>query len=347
MSTKMGFWRWALASAAILIATGTAGARVIDPTGVTTEEPAAIVLYPKLKVDLNTCQGGFCSLTPDVACTDSADCSGCNGSTCQPRRRRSRARRLRVPGRGRRHDRAADQHLGVPDQGDCFYTNTNSHCSNAPRRSARTRTSATSCPRGGLCVPGWVETDFRLTLTKRQPISWSVNDGLSALPLASDRRARARRRSSTTATFRPRPKSRSPASCSASRSTSPPSCRATATTTRARRPIDQDDPRRDRREQVQRDRHQGDRGPPGRQSERAQHRRSGCRVRRVQRDGRSAALRRLPERPHPEPLLRRRQRGHARRRGAGRGELGADHRPLPARLPDADRQRPGRPRSSS
>ena len=31
----------------------------------------------------------------------------------------------------------------------------------------------------------WVETDFRLTLTKRQPISWSVNDGLSALPLNS------------------------------------------------------------------------------------------------------------------------------------------------------------------
>ena len=69
MSTKMGFWRWALASAAILIATGAADARVIDPTGVTTQEPAAITLFPRLKVDLNTCLenwdgAGFCSLTP-------------------------------------------------------------------------------------------------------------------------------------------------------------------------------------------------------------------------------------------------------------------------------------------
>ena len=70
MGTKMGFWRWALASAAILIATGAAGARVIDPTGVTTQEPAAITLFPRLKVDLNTCVAnfdgmGFCSLTPE------------------------------------------------------------------------------------------------------------------------------------------------------------------------------------------------------------------------------------------------------------------------------------------
>src|SRR6266542_1883774 len=86
MSTKMGFWRWALASAAILIATGTAGARVIDPTGVTTSEPTAIVLYPRLKVDLNTCQGPplgprFCSLTPEVGCSVDADCNGCNLGT--------------------------------------------------------------------------------------------------------------------------------------------------------------------------------------------------------------------------------------------------------------------------
>src|SRR5258705_11291086 len=81
MSTKMGFWRGGLASAAILIATGTAGARGIDPTGVTTQEPAGIVLYPRLKVDLNTCNPvsggtfpGTCSLTPTVSCSDDDDC---------------------------------------------------------------------------------------------------------------------------------------------------------------------------------------------------------------------------------------------------------------------------------
>ena len=81
MSTKMGFWRWALASAAILIATGTASARVIDPTGVTTKEPAAIVLYPQLKVDLNTCvRADFCSLTP-TSLHDDDDCRRLHGGS--------------------------------------------------------------------------------------------------------------------------------------------------------------------------------------------------------------------------------------------------------------------------
>ncbi|MGH7290256.1 MAG: hypothetical protein ACREJT_03540, partial [Myxococcota bacterium] len=52
MSSKMGIWRWALASA-VLVMAGTASARVIDPIGVTTNESTAIVLYPKLTVDLS------------------------------------------------------------------------------------------------------------------------------------------------------------------------------------------------------------------------------------------------------------------------------------------------------
>ena len=67
----------------------------------------------------------------------------------------------------------------------CFYTNTNSHCSNSPSTICTDANFRTQCPPGGLCVPGWVETDFHLTLTKRQPISWSVNEGLSNLPLAN------------------------------------------------------------------------------------------------------------------------------------------------------------------
>ena len=184
MSTKMGFWRWALASAAILIATGTAGAHVIDPTGVTTDEPTAIVLYPRLKVDLNACQGGFCSLTPDVACTGNSDCQPrcdgtCNldGSACTSN--------SDCPGA------AVDTIVQLTNTSEfltkvhCFYTNTNSHCSNSPSTICTDANFRTVCPLGGLCVPGWQETDFRLTLTKRQPISWSVNDGLPSLPLAT------------------------------------------------------------------------------------------------------------------------------------------------------------------
>ena len=190
MSTKMGFWRWALASAAILIAAGAADARVIDPTGVTTQEPAAITLFPRLKVDLNTCLAnfdgsGFCSLTPNVLCADDDDClPTCSGGMCNT------APVVCMddedcPGA------AIDTIVQLTNTSEfqtsvlCFYTNTNSHCSNSPETICTDANFRTQCPPGGLCVPGWTETDFHLTLTKRQPISWSVNEGLSGLPLAN------------------------------------------------------------------------------------------------------------------------------------------------------------------
>src|SRR5512143_48680 len=166
MSTKMGIWRGALAGAVVLLAVGTASARVIDPTGVTTNESAAILLYPKLKVDLNTCVAGSCSLTPATSCTDDGDCQN-----------------PAVAGE--------DTLVQLTNTSEfltkvhCFYTNTNSHCSNSPETICTDANFRSVCPAGGLCVQGWQETDFRLTLTKRQPISWSVNQGLSSLPLAT------------------------------------------------------------------------------------------------------------------------------------------------------------------
>ena len=166
MSTKMGIWRGALAGAVVLLAVGTASARVIDPTGVTTNESAAILLYPKLKVDLNTCVAGSCSLTPETSCTTNEDCQD-----------------PAVAG--------VDTLVQLTNTSEfltkvhCFYTNTNSHCSNSPETICTDANFRSVCPAGGLCVQGWQETDFRLTLTKRQPISWSVNQGLSSLPLAT------------------------------------------------------------------------------------------------------------------------------------------------------------------
>src|SRR4029453_8013094 len=141
MSTKMGFWRWALASAAILIATGTAGARVIDPTGVTTMEPTAITLFPRLKVDLNTCTPvnggqfpGFCSLTPNVRGNDDDDCRpDCGAGTCNlgPVMGGSDED---CPGAG------VDTIVQLTNTSEfltkvvCFLTNTNSHCSNDPEQ---------------------------------------------------------------------------------------------------------------------------------------------------------------------------------------------------------------------
>ncbi len=38
------------------------------------------------------------------------------------------------------------------------------------------------CPSGGVCLPKWQENDFNLTLTKRQPVSWKASEGLPVLP---------------------------------------------------------------------------------------------------------------------------------------------------------------------
>src|SRR5213593_3620861 len=63
----------------------------------------------------------------------------------------------------------------------CFYVNANGHCSNNGQVCNPSR-SPNGCDTGASCDPGWVESDFRLTLTKRQPISWKASDGLQFLP---------------------------------------------------------------------------------------------------------------------------------------------------------------------
>ena len=139
MSTKMGFWRWALAGAAVVMISGTASARLInDPPSVTTNESSGIVVYPKIVTDPANGVDTVVQLT--------------NTSEFLTRVH-------------------------------CLYVNANSHCSNAPSTICTQANFRSVCPLGGLCVQGWQETDFRLTLTKRQPISWSVNEGLPTLPL--------------------------------------------------------------------------------------------------------------------------------------------------------------------
>lgn len=61
----------------------------------------------------------------------------------------------------------------------CYLVNANSHCSNIPDRVCG---SSEDCE-GGFCLPGWVETDFRFTLTRNQPIFWRVSAGLANFPI--------------------------------------------------------------------------------------------------------------------------------------------------------------------
>jgi hypothetical protein len=63
----------------------------------------------------------------------------------------------------------------------CFYVNANSHCSNTsfPQEVCFNTDDCQRFGRGGLCVPGWIETDFQFTLTPRQPIVWTIWQGLN------------------------------------------------------------------------------------------------------------------------------------------------------------------------
>jgi hypothetical protein len=71
----------------------------------------------------------------------------------------------------------------------CYYVNANGHCSNVPTTvcdpAASSTDTASRCGSDLVgCVPGWQETDFAFRLTSKQPIEWTVGEGLPNLPLS-------------------------------------------------------------------------------------------------------------------------------------------------------------------
>jgi hypothetical protein len=70
----------------------------------------------------------------------------------------------------------------------CFLVDATSHCSDDPTKACTAETEALGstnkqCDSNARCVPQWSENDFKMTLTKRQPVSWNALDGLAFLPL--------------------------------------------------------------------------------------------------------------------------------------------------------------------
>jgi len=61
----------------------------------------------------------------------------------------------------------------------CFIVNATSHCSNQPTEACFDNND---CPTGGVCQAQWSDIDFRMTLTKRQPITWKASEGLASFP---------------------------------------------------------------------------------------------------------------------------------------------------------------------
>lgn len=67
----------------------------------------------------------------------------------------------------------------------CFYVNATSHCSSTNDRCSVTEPCGSA---GGICEPGWIETDFFVYITPRQPLAWQATVGLadSLIPLDGD-----------------------------------------------------------------------------------------------------------------------------------------------------------------
>jgi hypothetical protein len=59
----------------------------------------------------------------------------------------------------------------------CFYINATSHCSANGR--ACDPFEAPCAASEGLCLPGWIETDFQVVLTPNQPLAWVASRGLA------------------------------------------------------------------------------------------------------------------------------------------------------------------------
>jgi len=61
----------------------------------------------------------------------------------------------------------------------CWIVNATSHCSNAPDEACLENDD---CSPGGVCLAQWSDVDFRMTLTKRQPVTWNASEGLPSFP---------------------------------------------------------------------------------------------------------------------------------------------------------------------
>ena len=149
MSTKTGNMRRMIRSGGVAAAVITLGMLGVARADIASDQPATILIFPKLVVDTSAQLGPATDSEVQVTNTSNSV-------------------------------------IGAR----CFLINATSFCSNSPTDSpiaCTPETEASNTPKctGGVCVPQWTENDFRMTLTKRQPVSWKLSEGrLSDFPLS-------------------------------------------------------------------------------------------------------------------------------------------------------------------
>lgn len=75
--------------------------------------------------------------------------------------------------------RLANTNTTNPIHAHCYYVNASSYCVGGTNAGRNCTLSPTVCTGGGVCLPSWQETDFRVVLTAGQPIEWVASQGLS------------------------------------------------------------------------------------------------------------------------------------------------------------------------
>lgn len=68
---------------------------------------------------------------------------------------------------------------GQPVTAHCFYVNANSHCTNTGAPCTEPSQCIGGTAGAGICRPGWIETNFDISLTSNQPLGWLASEGLA------------------------------------------------------------------------------------------------------------------------------------------------------------------------
>jgi hypothetical protein len=128
------------------------------------DEPAALVIFPKIIVDTSGVftDGRVDTLIQLTNTDNNENNSSGSGTVSDPR--------------------VADGSHYV----NCWYVNANSFCStdlpSSTSPGTQCRSNADCATQGGVCTPLWRVNDFQLLLTPSQPIAWRVSEGLNPLP---------------------------------------------------------------------------------------------------------------------------------------------------------------------
>lgn len=139
----------------------------------TTDRAASILVWPKIVADPSG-QFGVCEAPLGKPCSAATESVDCPSSSCLTQRTDTM---LTI-------NNTTTGASGTTKLAHCFIVNANSHCENSPGIVCNQASQCANAGVGGRCVPGWIETDFNIYITREQPVGWYASQGRSGFALA-------------------------------------------------------------------------------------------------------------------------------------------------------------------